>query len=624
MMGNFANLRIGSKLMLAFGVLILAFGAMLFITLERFVKLQAAEVQQFRQGYARLSEVKELRINLIAQRAELLLAMNAGAGSELEQHEAELQRGTARNDKLLQHLREGLAQDQEAKAIFDPLDEARTAFAHARETELLPLIRSGRPEEAFNLYRGVQSARLGKINELGQRLVELTDKRVELALEKSSLELQAQRELLLWLGLLLVAACAVLAWLLSRHIGQPLARLTGWAEQISVGEIPQQMNCGTRQDEVGRLGQAFTRMGHYLQNLAGKAEALARGELPEGGAPLSEHDVLGQAFARMGQYFQALAGRAEALARGELQDELRPTSERDVLGLAFATMIGNLRSLVQDLHEGISVLATASEEILAVTTQVATSTQETATAISEITTTVEEVKQTAVLAGNKSQGVAESTERTRQVAQGGRQAVEEALAGMQQIREQMQAVAESIMRLGEQSQAIGEIVASVGDLAEQSNLLGVNASIEAVKAGEVGKGFSVVAQEVKTLAEQSKQATAQVRGILGEIQKAMSKAVLQAEQGSKTVESGYQRAELSGEAIRTLGNSVEESSEVALQIAATSQQQMIGMDQIGSAMENIRQASQDNVGGTRQVDLAARNLHQLGLKLKSLAGQFKL
>ena len=291
---------------------------------------------------------------------------------------------------------------------------------------------------------------------------------------------------------------------------------------------------------------------------------------------------------------------------------------------AFVDMGQYLRELVREMNEGIGVLASSSEEILAAASQVAASTQETATAISEIVTTVEEVKQTAVLAGSKSQSVAESTERTRQVALNGRQAVDEALKGMAQIREQMQAVAESIMRLGEQSQTIGEIVASVGDLAEQSNLLGVNASIEAMKAGEAGKGFSVVAQEVKALADQSKQATAQVRGILGEIQKAMTKAVLLAEQGSKTVENGFERAQSSGEAIRSLSSNIEASSEVALQIAATSQQQMIGMDQIASAMADIRQASQDNVGGTQQVDLAARNLHQLGLKLKGLASRFRL
>src|SRR5690606_6227956 len=269
-------------------------------------------------------------------------------------------------------------------------------------------------------------------------------------------------------------------------------------------------------------------------------------------------------------------------------------------------------------------LASSSEEILAATSQSASSTQETATAVSEIVTTVEEVKQTALLASDKSRTVTESAERTRQVAQGGFQAVDEALKGMQQIREQMQAVAESIMRLGDQTQAIGEIVATVGDLAEQSNLLGVNASIEAVKAGEAGKGFSVVAQEVKALADQSKQATAQVRGILGDIQKATTKAILLAEQGSKAVETGYERARVSGESIRTLSVSIEESTDVAQQIAATSQQQMAGMDQIASAMEYINQASQDNVAGTRQVDLAARNLHAVGLKLKTLTSRFRL
>ena len=449
------------------------------------------------------------------------------------------------NERLIKQLRRVVSDDPQASDLLDQLLDVRNATAHTRATQL-QLIRNNQLEEALQLSKGVQLERFETIHELGLQLATLTEQRIAETLAYSRQSLEALRERIRNLSLLLVGASAVLAWLLSRHIALPLARLTGLAEQIGRGEIPREVSSSLRQDEVGRLAQAFVVMSQYL------------------------------------------------------------------------------RELVQEMNEGISVLASSSEEILAATSQVASSTQETATAISEIATTVAEVKQTAVLAGNKSQGVSESAERTRQIAQGGRQAVEEALSGMQQIREQMQAVAESIMRLGEQSQAIGEIVASVGDLAEQSNLLGVNASIEAVKAGETGKGFSVVAQEVKALAEQSKQATTQVRGILGEIQKAMTKAVLLAEQGSKTVEIGYQRAQASGEAIRSLSSNIEESSEMALQIAVTSQQQMVGMDQVASAMESIRQASQDNVGGTRQVDLAARNLHQLGLNLKGLAGRFKL
>src|SRR5690606_31952163 len=147
----------------------------------------------------------------------------------------------------------------------------------------------------------------------------------------------------------------------------------------------------------------------------------------------------------------------------------------------------------------------------------------------------------------KARYVSDAAQQAVQVSQQGREAVDATLQGMQLIREQTQAVSESIVRLNEQSQAIGEIVATVGDLAEQSNLLGVNASIEAVKAGEHGKGFSVVAQEVKSLAEQSRQATAQVRTILNDIQKAMNKAVLVTEQGGRAVEDGNRQAQRSGD-----------------------------------------------------------------------------
>ncbi len=426
------------------------------------------------------------------------------------------------------------------------------------------------------------------------------------------------------IGLLVVLLGAGGGFVWSRQVSRPLSEITERAGLLAAGEILVKPGRRSRNDEIGVLEDSFNRMAVALQERAEVAERIAAGDLSVEVRLQSDNDVLGKAYQKMLGNLRRLADSAQSVALGDLTVTIPPASDSDQLGLAFSGMLTSLKQVIRELNDGITVLATSSEEVLAATSQVATNTQETATAISEIVTTVDEVKQTAVLASDKAQSVADSTARTREVAQGGRQSVEEALKGMGQIREQMQAVAESIMQLGEQSQTIGEIVASVSDLAEQSNLLGVNASIEAMRAGESGKGFSVVAQEVKALADQSKQATSQVRGILGEIQKAMTKAVLLAEQGSKTVEAGYERAQSSGEAIRALDSSITESSDMALQIAATSQQQMVGMDQVANAMSSIREASQSNVSGTRQMDQATRNLHELGVKLQGLAAQFKL
>jgi len=277
-----------------------------------------------------------------------------------------------------------------------------------------------------------------------------------------------------------------------------------------------------------------------------------------------------------------------------------------------------------EIREGANVLATAAGEIVATTTQVASGAAETATAVTETTSTVEEVKKTAELSSDKARYVSETAQKAAQVSQTGRQAVEETVAGIGRVRRQMEALAESIVQLSEQSQAIGEIIATVNDLAEQSNLLAVNAAIEAAKAGEQGKGFGVVAQEIKSLAEQSKQATTQVRGILGDIQKATAAAVLAAEQGSKAVEAGVKQSAEAGEAIQALAQSIAEAAQAATQIAASSRQQQVGMDQVAVAMENIRQASTQNVAGTKQAEAAAHNLSDLGQKLKGVVAQYRL
>jgi methyl-accepting chemotaxis protein len=289
-----------------------------------------------------------------------------------------------------------------------------------------------------------------------------------------------------------------------------------------------------------------------------------------------------------------------------------------VLGLAFGALL--TRSIARQLRESVAQLSASSAEILATTTQVASGSAETATAVSETTATVEEVKQTAQVASQKAKYVSESAQKASSVAQAGRRSVEEGIQGMSRIQEQMGSIAESIVRLSEQSQAIGEIIATVNDLAEQSNLLAVNAAIEAARAGEQGKGFAVVAQEVKSLAEQSKQATAQVRTILTDIQKATGAAVLATEQGGKAVDAGVKQSAEASESIRVLAEAITEAAQAATQIAASSQQQMVGMDQVALAMDNIKQASAQNVAGTKQAEAAAQNLHELGQKLSAMTG----
>ena len=318
---------------------------------------------------------------------------------------------------------------------------------------------------------------------------------------------------------------------------------------------------------------------------------------------------------------------AERVGTGDLTVTVPSTASDDELGVllrTFGRMVDNFRRQTLETLEGVNVLAASAGEIMAATSQVAASAAETATAVSETTATVEEVKQTTQLSSQKSRLVADSAQKSVQVSQGGRKAVEDSIDGMNRIREQMETIAETIVGLSEQTQAIGEIIASVNDLAEQSNLLAVNASIEAAKAGEHGKGFAVVAQEVKSLAEQSKQATAQVRSILNDIQRATSAAVMATEQGSKAVEAGEKQATAAGEAIRSLAESIAESAQASTQIMATSQQQMIGMDQVALAMENIKNASTLSVTSTKQAELSAQNLNELGQKLKQLVERFRL
>jgi len=283
-----------------------------------------------------------------------------------------------------------------------------------------------------------------------------------------------------------------------------------------------------------------------------------------------------------------------------------------VIGILMA------RSIAIPINKTIEALSSVSAEILAGTSQQAAGMREHSAAVTQTVSTVDEVLQTSEQAAQRAKTVSESSQRAAEVSVTGRKAVDDSVSAMGTVRDQTGSIAESILTLAEQAQAIGEIIATVNDVAEQINLLSLNAAIEAARAGEHGRGFSVVAAEIKTLADQSKKATTQVRQILGEIQKATNVAVMATEQGTKSVSEAIKTVNEAGTTIRMLADIIGTTAQSAAQIAASSGQQATGMRQIHQAMQNISQVSVQHLAATNQSEQAARHLTVLGASLKQL------
>ncbi|QSQ13276.1 methyl-accepting chemotaxis protein [Myxococcus landrumensis] len=304
---------------------------------------------------------------------------------------------------------------------------------------------------------------------------------------------------------------------------------------------------------------------------------------------------------------------------GDLTRPIQVKSGDEVGRLAnsFAQMVARLREVTLNLQQAAQALTQSTEHLNTSSTEQAQTISRQAAALQETQVTAQEIKQTSMLAAQKAESVLSVAERADALARSGEAAIEQTMAGLNDIRVQVGEIAQKILELGERTQQIGGITQTVKDLADQSNMLALNAAIESVRSGEHGKGFGVVAREIRALADQSIQATTRVRELLDDIANSVTSAVRITERGAERMESGLTQVRTSGQNLRELSSIVQDNAAAVRQIAAAVSQQNVGINQITLAVNDLSKMMDETVARIGSTGEAATTLQIISEQLSS-------
>jgi len=386
-------------------------------------------------------------------------------------------------------------------------------------------------------------------------------------------------------------------------LSKPLNSLVRTSEALAVGDVQQEIDI-TSNDEIGRLAASQSRVIDYMREMSGVAAKVANGNLAVEVKPLSDKDAFGKAFSQLVERQRDLIGKVKLVAANvsEASRQLTKASEQTAQATQqIATTIQQVARGTAEQSNSLQQTANSVEQLSGAIGQIAAGSQEQAQGVNEATGIVKRVSGAIAEVSSNARVGTEAWQNTASSAAEGARMTHETVAGMDKVKRAMDLVSVRVTDLGERSGEIGKIVATIDDIASQTNLLALNAAIEAARAGEQGRGFAVVADEVRKLAERSSLATKEIASIVDGIRTGVAEAVSAMQQGSKDVEVGYKLATDAGGALDDI---LDRSRSVAKQVERISvaAQDLQGLSSgMVEAIDRINRIVEQNAAATEQM-----------------------